>query len=96
MPLLNAKETAQRLQMSRSMLYSRLKCEDFLTPIRLKGRLFFDLLEVEAYLRQCQDALFDAEDSFWEIGTKAVGYSGIPDHSEQLDHYLYGAPKQEA
>ena len=96
MPLLNVKETAQRLQMSRSTLYSRLKRDAFLTPIRVKGRIFFNRVEVEAYLRQCQDALFDAEDSFWEIGTKAVGYSGIPDHSERLDHYLYGAPKQEA
>jgi predicted DNA-binding transcriptional regulator AlpA len=96
MLLLSVKETAQLLQMSRSKLYSRLKRNDFLTPIRVKGRIFFDFVEVEAYLRKQQERSIDVRDSFWRIGTEAVCYSGIPDHSAQLDHYLYGAPKREA
>jgi predicted DNA-binding transcriptional regulator AlpA len=93
--LLNVKETAQRLKMSRSTLYNRMKQGKFLHPLRIKGMIFFNLAEVEAYCRQHGILESDAADPFWQIGTAAVCHSGISDHSAQLDYYLYRAPKRE-
>ena len=94
MQLLNVKETAQYLKVSRSTLYNRIKQGKFLHPLRIKGMIFFNLTEVEAYCRQHEVLESKADDSFWRIGTEAVCHSGIADHSTQLDYYLYGAPKR--
>lgn len=93
MQLVNVKEAAQLLKISWSTLYGRVKRSDFLQPIRIEGKIFFDRAEVEAYIRTCQNASAAVDEPFWKIGTEAVCHSGIRDHSTQLDHYLYGAPK---
>lgn len=52
--LKTAQEGAARLRISLPTFYRRVKEGDFLTPIRIGRRVFFDDAEIEALINKCR------------------------------------------